>query len=398
MLTAAVIAEYNPFHSGHAYHIAETRRVGATHIVAIMSGNYTQRGSPAIAEKHVRARAAIAGGADLVLELPLPYAMSHAQRFSRGAVYIADSLGCVDVLSFGSESGYTSLIGEAARVVDSPLITERLRELLSTGMTFAKARQTAVTEQFGHEVGDRLGLPNDILGVEYCRAIIELESGIAPLAIPRKVPHDGDVTSDGIASASYIRRLILSGGLASAKPFLPPEVYDIYRAAEGDTFPLSEQTFDTLTLPILRKLTADSLATLPALSEGIHNRLYSAIRESVTAPEVRELTKSKRYPAARIRRLVLSAILGMTEKMGRELPPYIRVLGWNANGREILAKAKNTATLHLSDQLAFLARQGDHCATVAELESASTDLYTLALPSPKPCGFDYVSNSIRIQP
>ncbi|MEG1850168.1 MAG: nucleotidyltransferase family protein, partial [Oscillospiraceae bacterium] len=129
-MIAAVTAEYNPFHNGHSYHIAETRAAGATHIVALMSGNFTQRGTPAFAEKRVRARAALSGGADLVLELPVPYAMATAQRFAYGAACLAEGMGCVDLFSFGSESGYLTLLGAAAEAVDSPAVCERQQEHL----------------------------------------------------------------------------------------------------------------------------------------------------------------------------------------------------------------------------------------------------------------------------
>ena len=144
MTVAAIAAEYNPFHNGHAYQIAQTRAAGATHIVAVMSGNFTQRGTPAFAEKRARSRSALSGGADLIVELPLPYAMATAQRFALGAVSIAEGMGCVDVLSFGSESGYLSILQAAAEAVDSPAVLARQSELLGQGITFARARQQAV--------------------------------------------------------------------------------------------------------------------------------------------------------------------------------------------------------------------------------------------------------------
>ncbi|MEG2175132.1 MAG: nucleotidyltransferase family protein, partial [Oscillospiraceae bacterium] len=149
MLIAAIIAEYNPFHNGHAYHISETRAAGATHIVAIMSGNFTQRGTPAVAEKRARVRAALLGGVDLIIELPVAYAMASAQRFALGAISIAEGMGCVDLLSFGSESGYLALIGAAATAVDTPEVRARMTEHLATGMTFARARHSAVAELCG---------------------------------------------------------------------------------------------------------------------------------------------------------------------------------------------------------------------------------------------------------
>ena len=398
-MTVAVIAsEYNPFHNGHAHHIAETRAAGATHIVAVMSGNFTQRGTPAAMEKRVRAKAALMGGADVVLELPLPYAMATAQRFALGAVSIAENMGCADVLSFGSESGYLSILQAAANSVDNPAVLARQAELLSTGITFAKARQMAVSELFGDEIADMLGSPNDLLAVEYIRQLKTIGSNITPFAVVRSgAKHDEQVASGDIASASFIRALMRSGGAAAVKGLVPDLCEQvIIQAAEQGLTPFEEKKLETAMLAVLRRITADELFAAPDISEGIENRIYSAIRQACSLEEVYALSKSKRYTAARIRRIIMSAFLGLPDSLGAEPPPYIRVLGFNAKGREVLAAMRKTARVPVSDSLAYLRRIDDRCASMADMEARSTDLYMLGLPKQRPCGYDFTADSIRL--
>ena len=397
MTVAAIAAEYNPFHNGHAYQIEETRSAGATHIVAIMSGNFTQRGTPAAVEKRARTKAALAGGVDLVIELPLPYAMSTAQRFAYGVAAIAEGMGCVDVLSFGSESGYISILQAAADSVDNPAVLARMGELLNTGITFARARQQAVSEVCGDEIAETLGSPNDLLAVEYIRQLRALKSNIAPFAIRRSgVRHDEHIARGDIASASFLRALMRSGGPSALNGFMPNPSLDVMKKAAADGFtPYDETKLETAMLAVLRRMTPEELWLMPDISEGIENRIYAAIRQACTIDDVYSYAKSKRYTAARIRRIIMSAFLGLKDDFGSSLPPYIRVLGFNSRGREVLAKMKNTATLPVSDSLAYLRKINRRCAEVADMEARSTDLYMLGLPIQSPCGFDFTADSIR---
>ncbi len=397
MMVAAIAAEYNPFHNGHAYHIAKTREAGATHITAIMSGNFTQRGTPAIAEKRARVRSALAGGADLIIELPLPYAMATAQRFALGVAGIAEGMGCVDVLSFGSESGYLSILKAAADAVDSAPVRERMAQLLPSGMTFARARQQAVSELCGNEVAEMLGSPNDALAVEYIRQLGLMGSRIVPFAVVRNgVRHDDTHTQGEMASASFLRALMRSGGVAAVADFMPHAAHAVLLTAAREALvPFDEHRLQTMMLATLRRMTAEELSRMPDLSEGLENRIYAAIRQACSVEEVYTLAKSKRYTAARIRRVVMSAFLGLESVYGEQGPPYIRVLGFNARGREILSRMKETATLPVSDSLAYLSRVNPTCAAFVELEARATDIYLLGLPVIRPCGYDYVADSIR---
>ena len=212
MATAGIVAEYNPFHRGHAWHIARTRRtLGAdTAVICVMSGHWVQRGECALTDKWSRAALALSGGADLVLELPTPWAMASAESFARGAVGLLAATGVVDVLSFGSETGELAPLRAAAAALDGSDYPERLRAGLARGLSFPAARQAAVG-------ADCLASPNDNLGVEYLRA---LPPGMEALTIPRRgAAHDGPAAG-GFASASELRALLRAGRAAEANPYL----------------------------------------------------------------------------------------------------------------------------------------------------------------------------------
>ncbi len=398
MVIAAVVAEYNPFHNGHAYHAAKVREAGASHIVAVMSGNFSQRGSGALLEKRLRAKAALLGGVDLVVELPLPYAMAPAQTFANGAVQTAEAMGCVDMLAFGSESGYITLIRAAAEAVMAEDTALLLREYMATGASFAKARQMAVAKLYGDEIGDMLSQPNDTLGVEYVRALTAAGSNIMPFAVPRTgVGHDALFPGAGIASASYIRGLLRQGDMGAAETYITPEMAGIFQQAKAEGLaPFDEGAIEVAMLSALRRMSPQAIAALPDISEGIENRIYTAIRRSTSLEELYDQIKTKRITAARIRRILMAGYLGLTAPMGRRAPPYIRVLGFNERGRQVLARMRDSARLPVSDQLAYLYKLGGEAARFASLESTATDLYSLALPVRQPCGYDYTAGSMRL--
>lgn len=398
MKIAAIAAEYDPFHNGHAYHVAQTRAAGATHIVAIMSGNFTQRGTPAYAEKRARVRSALAGGVDLLLELPLPYAMAAAQRFALGVASMAQGMGCVWALSFGSESGDLYSLSAAAAAVDDPAVRAQLAAPLAEGQTFAKARQTAVAACCGSAVADVLANPNDALAVEYIRQLTLLQSGITPIAIMRKgARHDEPAACGQSASASLLRARMRTGGTDAAQAYLPEACLAAMRQSAAEALlPCDEQRLQAAMLAVLRRMTPKQIAALPDISEGLENRVYNAIRRGTAVPEILALAKSKRYTAARLRRVLTAAFLGLPDAPGRQGAPYLRVMGFNERGRAVLARMKETAALPFSDSLAVLRRQNERCAAFAALEARATDLYTLGLPTVRPCGFDFTAQSVRV--
>lgn len=390
MRCAAIVAEYNPFHNGHAYQIEEALRQGASHIAAVMSGNFTQRGEPALFDKFTRARAALCCGVDLVLELPLPYAIAGAQRFAAGAIGILDALGCVDDLVFGSECGDIARLTQAAQALRHRALYEYMDRHKKQGETFAKTRTRAVKELYGPSVAEVLKSPNDILACEYLRALQSLGCGILPKAIGRYgAAHDGPSTRQGFESASVLRERVYENNPAALSPFVPAVALAVYTGAPC-LLP------GAIELPMLIKLREQeecSLRGLPENSEGLHRRLLKAAREALTLEELYTLTKSKRYTLARIRRLALAAFLDLREEHSAGCPPYIRVLGMNERGRELLAGT--TARLPIGGSLKKLERLGGRAAEFARLESRAGDRYAL-LTSPRgKAGRDYTQRLVN---
>ncbi len=383
MKVGGIVAEYNPFHHGHAYLIEQMRNVGVTHTVAVMSGNFVQRGDAAVCDKWSRCEMALENGVDLVLELPLPYAVATAQRFAAGAVGTLAALGSVDELFFGSECADTQALEEVALLLDDGAVISRMRELLDSGETFAAARQAAVTAVGAR--GEILRNPNDTLAVEYIRAISQWGAHMKPQAIGRiGAAHDAQAV-DGIASASAIRRAIGEGDLSSVKAWMPQRAFEILQSQlQQGRCPAELSRLDAALLVELRKASVKALAALPDISEGLENRLYRAVREFGSVEQILSAVKSKRYTHARLRRILLYALLGLSCEMYDSPPVYIRVLGMNSRGRELLSSSKPT--------LPILTRTKDReqldgrGTAMFELECTADDLYGLTLPSPQPCG------------
>ncbi len=391
MKLALIIAEYNPFHRGHQWQIQQLREMGYTHIAAIMSGCFVQRGAPAIFHKKDRTRLALSGGADLVIELPLPYACATAQRFAFGGVALADAMGMEADLCFGSECGDIALLKEAVHALEHPLLSEAMKPHLARGLSFAKARTLAVAELTSPDVAALLEEPNNTLGIEYMLQLRQLDSPVKAMSIPRKsVSHHENSAVEGFASASHIRSLLLDGEAENAQSLVPTECGELMRQLS----PVSYD--DRIILSRLRTLSKEQLSCLPDCSEGIENRLYQAIRDGVSLEEIWEKTKSKRYSHARIRRLCMSAFLGLEDGLHRQMPPYLRVLGFNQNGREILAALRKNSKVPASGSLADLASISQWADEFAHMEAQSVDLYNLFEKELKPCGQDFRFSPIRL--
>ena len=385
MKTAGVIAEYNPFHSGHLWHLAETRRrLGEdSRVVCAMSGNWVQRGEPALLSKHVRAAMALEGGADLVLELPTLWAASSAERFARGGVEVLWASGVVDVLSFGSEGGSLEALQSAADCLDSVPFQEELRRHLNRGISFAAARQAAVRALLG-SAADCLDSPNNNLGVEYLRAIRACGGGITPMPVLRRgAGHDAEDPREGTASATALRRWICGGEWDRAENFLTEgSKLLLLREQEEGRCPAGLGHCERAVLARLRTMTAADWAALPdsGAEEGFPERLVRAACEARTMEEFLTAAKTRRYAHARLRRLMLWAFLGVTAAELPEHVPYLRVLAFNERGRELLGEMKKRAVLPVVTKPAH-ARRLDACGRqVFQWEARCTDLYGLCLP------------------
>ena len=380
MAFAGIICEYNPFHTGHAAHIAATReRLGGdTDVICVMSGNFVQRGEPAVMKKHARAEAAVRCGADLVLENPVPWATASAERFALGAVSVLNGTGLPVTLSFGSECGDAEKLERAANALLTDEAHRMVREALGDGLSYAAARQKAADALLGSDA-DVLKNPNDILGIEYMKAIGRLGADMDVLAVKRvNTEHDGDEAC-GMAPASLIREKLLAG--ESADGFVPECAREILARETGaGRAPVTIKNAEGLILYRLRTMSDDDYALLPDGSEGLWMRLRDAGYAAKSYEEVLEKTKTKRYAMSRIRRMVLAAFLGTTAEMSSMLPPYIRVLAFNERGQEILKKMKKTATLPIVTKPASAKKLPPEARKIFEFEARTTDIYELMYP------------------
>ena len=377
-MAVAVICEFNPFHNGHRYLLGKAKELTGEPVLAVMSGSFTQRGEVALCSKFERAEAALKSGADLVAELPAVYAVSCAERFARGGVNISKMFGCVNYLAFGCEDDDIDLLKTAAFAGENPEVNAIIAEQMNSGSYYPKAYEYAVRQVYGGEVADVLTKPNNILAVEYIRALRGTD--IKPLPIKRVgAEHDSDGTDGIYASASYIRKLLRSGeGADGLLPYVPSEI----------TYP---EKLDRALIYKLRNMTAEQLRVLPEVGEGLENRILSAARKFGTAEEVIGEVKTKRYTRSRICRILTCALLGITEELQTKTADYARVLGFTPEGEKML----KTCT---GNVITSAVKTDGLDADSAELLAAdirATDAAALAYEKVKPCGADYLTKIIK---
>ncbi len=391
MRTAGIVAEYNPFHLGHQYQLAETKKTLGGAVVCVMSGNFVQRGECAVLDKWSRARCALLGGADLVLELPTVWAVSSAERFARGAVELLSATGVVDTLSFGSEAGALEDLRSAARCLDTPDYQRALKEELEKGISFAAARERAVRRLIGPAAGC-LAAPNNNLAVEYLRALPEHMGAVTVRRVG--AAHDGE-PSEGYASASAIRAMLREG--MPGEEYLPGgTAQELARAIDRGYAPAGLLHCQRAVLARLRAMTDADFAALPdgGEAEGLPVRLVRAAAGALTIEEFCDAAKTKRYAHARIRRLMLWAFLGLTAADRPEHVPYVKVLGMNGRGKALLGQMKKTCTLPVITKPAHAKRLEGAALTLFEQEARCTDLYALCTPIPRPCGLEWTTGPI----
>ncbi|NLH00380.1 MAG: nucleotidyltransferase family protein [Clostridiales bacterium] len=377
MKIIGIIAEYNPFHNGHMYHIEESRKSVSedTAVVCVMSGDFVQRGEAAIFSKYARAEAAVMCGADLVLELPLPWAISSAEKFSEGAVGLLDALGCIDYISFGSECGDLEILSKISSSLLNPSVHASIADELKTGISYASARQNAAAKQIG-ELAKYLSTPNNILAVEYLKALQNLASGIKPITVRRfGAGHD----EEG-GSASSIRGMIAAGKSISA--YVPHRAMEVYaRETEQGRGPVTMSSLECAILSRLRMLKESDFASLPDYAEGLSNRIYSAARTETSLESIYSSVKTKRYALSRIRRMCISAALGIKAGDTDGIPPFARILALNEKGRNVAKIISEKSSIPVIAKPAAVRRQPCECQRIFELGSAAHDLYVLGYRS-----------------
>lgn len=374
MKVCGIICEYNPFHNGHAYHIEKARENGATHIVCAMSGNFVQRGDCAIADKWSRAKAAILSGADLVVEIPTPWACSSAENFARGAVKLLSSLN-IDMLSFGCETDDIFLLKNAAGAVSSDKIGDLVKKSISSGYTYPDSLQKAVCDVFGKEISAVLSSPNNTLAVEYIRQKEKLNVDFELLPIKRyaSLHNDSVAKNEVFASASAIRAI---DDIEKIKPFVKKAMFEELKLLYANgLFPCRINNAERAVIASLRSMTLENMKEYIFDDNGLAERIYKKSRFAETFEELVKAVKVKSITEAAVRRAVIRCFLNIPKETSVSNPPYIKILAANKNGFQILKE--RTPCLPVITKKAEADRLSNQAKAIYYLECECTDKFSL---------------------
>ena len=392
-MVLGIIAEYNPFHNGHLYHILKSKELTKdNYTVAIIGGNFTQRGESSIVDKWTKAEMALAGGIDLVLELPTLYSISSAENFADGAIKILNSLKIIDHISFGAEYGELNKLNIIANTLyEEP---KEFKILLSSelekGLSFPKARENALIKYLNdYNYKSILSEPNNILGIEYLKALKKHRSKIKPVLIPRKT--SGHLNTDytgTISSSTAIRNMLKTGQTANLKNALTPSSYTILREEiNKGHFVKDFSIYEKIALYNLRLKSIDDIKKLPDVSEGLENLIKKAAFSCNNANDFINIVCSKRYTKTRIRRILLYSLLDVTKKdiaISKKIQPYVRVLGFNDNGKNLISKInkKNPNVKIVTSVKKFVdSNSNKNLKMLMDKDILSTNIYTLGFES-----------------
>ena len=379
MKAVGIVCEYNPFHRGHLWQLQASRKAAGedTALVCALSGDFVQRGEAAVYSKFARAEAACRCGADLVLELPLPWCLASAERFARGAVGMLGALG-VDFLSFGSETGELAPLLKLAELVSEPTFVDSVKRRMTEepNLSFAAAREREAETVLGSTAA-LLAQPNNILAVEYLKAIRELSLPVQPIAVRRQGSgHDKQAVGSEFRSASEIRQRLAAGeDIGNDVPAPALAVYA--REKDAGREQLQSRTLETAVLSRLLLLEEAAFEALPDAADGLGRRLYRAIREQRDLAGIWEAARSKRYPLARLRRLCLCACLGVKAGMAEGLPPYARVLAADERGRALLRERSGESAIPVLTRPGAVRELPEECAALFTLGAQAHDFYAL---------------------
>ena len=384
MKIGGIIAEYNPFHNGHAYQVSQVREE-CDAIVAVMSSSVVQRGTVAVFDKFIRSRAAVMGGVDLVIELPCAYTLAPAELFAAGAISLLDECKVIDSLYFGSECGDTRSLMRSAEIMteETPVISTRIKENLKTGMSYRSAQLAAYIGIIPTELLNR---PNNILGIEYIKAIMRTNSKITPCALLRKYTNHNDTApSNGFSSANALRDMLDDN--TSINPYVPEATHFLYDAAK----PYDRKILNSIILYMLRirgMKVFDSVFDAPP---DMVTRILHSLPEATSFDDILNYTRTKQYSNARIRRAIMSALLEIDGELITTPPQYIRVLAFNEKGREVLSQIQKKAKLPIITKTADFKENSSLFA--AELRA--TELSSICRGFRK--GLDYTTSPAYIK-
>ncbi len=404
-----IVAEYNPFHNGHLHHLIESQKLtDSDYTIAVMSGSFTQRGDVSIIDKWSRTQMAIENGVDLVIELPTIYAISSAENFASGAIKILDSLGIVDYLSFGSECNDISILSDVTDVLTNEPSEYKslLSHELSRGVSFPKARERALMMYLNdiRRFNNVLSSPNNILGIEYLKALDRQNSKIHPITIKREgsAYNDDSIPLDsGFASATSIRNLCQSHDISILQNFMPENSFNILQdCLENGHLVKNISEFDKLIIFTLRQMSTDEIANLPDVSEGLEFAIKSAVNQCNTTAELLSIINTKRYTQTRLKRIFLYALLGITKKdmqISKTTKPYIRILGFNNKGRELISEIskQNRKLTIISSVKKFMdGNSNKNLKLMLEKDIWATNVYTLDYEYDSIGNLDYTHNLV----
>ena len=372
-MIAGIVAEYNPFHNGHLYHINEVKKAGADYIVCVMSGNFVQRGECACLSKWKRAEIAVKNGADVVIDLPTPFSSASAETFARGAVGLLLDFG-VDFISFGSETDDKKRLLECLSAVKDERVGKILRAKISDGMSYPKALSEAVDKIYGRETAEILLSPNSTLGIEYLKALDSYGRKNDFLPVLRVgASHDSDEAADNIASASLIREMKLS---EAAEVFLPEKAVSIIKEeAEKGFAPCSLINNERGILSSLREIPKGDYSLYVSDTTGLADRIYTALKTATTLTELYDAVKVKNYTHSRIRREVLMLYLRCPKSLSEGRVPYMKILAASERGLSLLRKAKETSSVPVITRRAERESLTEKGKALYDFECTATDKF-----------------------
>lgn len=392
MSVIGIVCEFNPFHKGHKYLIDTVKKDGDT-VVCVMSGNFVQRGEPAIFSKEVRVKSALLNGADIVLELPFIYATASAEIFAFNAVKILNDFGC-DKLAFGTENADVSTLEKTVEILNDNAFDTKIKNHLEDGVSYPVARQRAFDE---HNIDFDISTPNNILALEYMKALKKLNSKMMPTPITRIGAGYNDTKSvDGFASATHIRQLIESN--ENFSQFIPENIIEIYNEEIKKGNFVSKEKYNLASLSLLRSKLNEDLSCIANMAEGLENRIKCAIKESTSLDEIFDKAKTKRFTHSRIRRAVLSLTLGITADDLKIPVPYCRLLGFNMKSAEIMGRlASNSEISFVASYSDILNLKSNDAEKVFNLENNSRDFYSLIMQNSDECSKEMTFSPIKMQ-
>jgi len=403
-----IIAEYNPFHNGHALHIAKSKEeTGAEYTICIMSGNFVQRGNTSIVNKWIKTEMALKNGIDLVIELPTIYAISSAENFAEGTIKILNSLKIVDTVSFGSEEADIDILNRLATILynEPRKYTELLNAELKKGLSFPKARENAVLLYLNDsKYFNILNQPNNTLAIEYLKALKKYKSHIRPITIKReKAFYNSNCIVDEYASATAIRNMVINGQFDDIRKVMPRNSYDLLLdEIQNKRFVSDITKFEKEILYTLRRLSTFDLKKFPEINEGLENAIKNAANSCNTLSKLINMIKSKRYTQTRIQRILLYILLNITKKdmiVSRKTVPYARILGYTSKGKELISKiyqANPKVTLITSVKKFIDSSNNKTYKYMLNKDILATNIYTLAYQNNSIANMDYTQKIVSI--